>query len=144
VAEVSCSSASQRSPLREQPAFALAREGGEIAPERLLQRRGVQRVREREAEGHQALELLGARSRLQGVGGRHGRVRLHELSFAIFVEEEDAGEDGECRHEIDVVTLLDLECGVPDKPQRLLKDHDRTRDEPHDQRRIVACNEAHG
>jgi hypothetical protein len=114
-----------------------------VAPERLLQRRDIQRVRQRKAEPHQPLELFGSCPRLRRFGGVERRLRLHLLPLLVLVKDEHAAKNGERRHQIDVVPQLHIARRVPDKPQRLLEHDDRSRNEPDDERCVVSTDQTH-
>ena len=75
---------------RQHPELALAGERGQVPPQGLLERRGVQRVRERLAEGHQPLELCRAHPGLGSLRGGGERLGLRLLPLAGLMEDEDA------------------------------------------------------
>jgi len=129
---------------RQHPACALAGERRQVPPQRLLERRGVQRVRQGLAEGHQPLELRRAQAALSRLGGSDDRVGLRLLPLAEVMEEKDPGKNNQRRKQIDVVALLHVPRGLPDKAERPLKYHDGAGDEAGDERRVISGDEAHG
>jgi hypothetical protein len=60
------------------------------------------------------------------------------------MEDEDARENRQRREQIDVVTLLNVPRGLPDKAERPLKYDYGAGDEADDERRVVSGDEAHG
>jgi len=127
----------------EHPELALAGEPGEVPPQGLLERRGVQGVRQRLAEGHQSLELRRAHPGLPSFGSGGECFAFHLLPLAGLVEDEDAGENCERRQQVHVPAFLEVPGDLPQKAKRPLKYDSRAGDEADDQRCVVLADKAH-
>ena len=99
---------------------------------------------ERLPEGDEALHLVGARARLQrvGFGGRGAGLGLHPL--ALLMEQKDAGQDDQDRHQRQTRALFDLARHVQQIADRPREQHDQGDRETAEEHAVLPGHEIHG
>ena len=115
----------------------------EVAQDRFADRVRGERPRQRLAEDHQVLELLGARPGEPRLGGRGGRFGLHLAAPGVLVKHEHHRQDEERRAQRHAVGVFDVAGGVEDIEQRTLEHDHQSEDKAGKQERILPADRTH-